>query len=241
MTGQRRAQSTVVGVALLLGITVISLGMLTASIGAIIEGNAEHADATRVATELDDSLQPIETTGVHRGHLTFTEGTLRPVDRDLRVLDESGVVERVPVDALVFETGDKRVAFLAGAIVQGTPGNANLYRPPPVTASENSGVLVVGAPTLNGSGISLGASGGARITLETNVSHTRTNLGQGTYRVAIETATPEAWERYFADQNATTTRTDFDEDGVESVVASFPGHRTAYLVVHDMRLEVRNG
>ncbi|WP_332898142.1 DUF7289 family protein [Haladaptatus sp. CMSO5] len=241
MSRDDRGQSAVVGVALLLGITVVSLGILTASIGAVIDGNAAHADATRVAAEMDDSLRPIETTGAHRGHLSFSDGTLGPAARELRVLNESGVIAQVPVDALVFETEEKQVTFLAGAIVQGNPGNANLYRPPPLTASENGGVLVVGAPTLNGSARSIGASGGARVTVETTVSHNRTALGNGTYRVAIETATPGAWERYFTEQNATVSRTDFDGDGTESVVATFPGRRTAYLIVHDMRLEVDDG
>ncbi|WP_115865415.1 DUF7289 family protein [Halorussus litoreus] len=264
-----RAQSNVVGVAILLGVVVLSLGTLTAGIGSVVDDNAAAADASRVATDLDAALDPVEATGVHRGRVSFTEGRLRTVERDLRVLNESGVVRPVQVDALVFTAGERRVAFLAGAVVRGPPDNAVLRTPPPITASRGgghdgdgeaedgteSGVLVVGAPELNGSvGVSVnggeavagskaagsGVAGGSAL-LQTNVSHHRAALGEGTYRVAVETATPGAWRRYFERENATVATRDFDDDGVVSVVASYPGERTAYLVVHDMRLEVRHG
>jgi hypothetical protein len=79
------------------------------------------------------------------------------------------------------------------------------------------------------------------VTLETNVSHRRVDLGRGRFAVAVETATPEAFARHFREANATTTRQDFDGDGTPSVVARFPGRRQAYLVVHDLALEVADG
>jgi len=75
-------------------------------------------------------------------------------------------------------------------------------------------------------------------TLRTNVTHERTALGTGEYGIAIETTTPAPLERWFREQNATVSRRDFDGDGVESVVARYPGRREGYLVVHDVHLEV---
>uniref|UniRef100_UPI003743A31E DUF7289 family protein n=1 Tax=Halorussus rarus TaxID=660515 RepID=UPI003743A31E len=227
---------------------VVALGSLTAGIGTVVEENAAAADSARVAADFDAALDPVAATGVHRGRVSFTEGQLRTVERDLRVLNETGVVRRIRVDALVFTAGDRRVAFLAGAVVRGPPDNARLRTAPPVTASrggggasggDQPGVLVVGAPKLNGSA-AVSATGGGSVVLRTSVSHHRTALGNGTYRVAVETATPEAWRRHFERRNATATTRDFDGDGVTSVVASYPGERVAYLVVHDMRLEVRH-
>jgi len=237
-----RAQSSVVGVAVLLGVVVVSLGTLTAGVGTVVEENAATADATRVASDLDAALAPVEATGVRRGRVSFTEGRLETAERDLRVLNESGVVRTVGVDALVFTAGDRRVAALAGAIVRGSDGNARLRTPPPITASrggetDGAGVLVVGAPTLNGTA-SIAATGGGSALVRTDVSHDRTDLGTGAYRIAIETATPGAWERHFRDRNATVTTRRFAGDDEPSVVARFPGERVAYLVVHDMRLEV---
>ena len=238
--GRDRGQSHVVGVALLLGVTVVALGALTASVGTVIEGTAATADATRVAEDLDDALRPVEATGPRRGRLSFTGGELEVVERDLRVLDAGGVVETVEADALVYRRDDQRVVYLAGAVVRQTGAGSQLYAPPPVTASSASGgVLVVGAPVLNASRTSVGATGSTTVVLETAVSHERTPLGNGTYRVAVETTTPGAWERYFERRGATVLgRRDVDGDGLASVVARFPGERVGYLVVHDLRLEV---
>lgn len=249
LTRRNRGQSNVVGIAILLAVVVVSLGSLTAGIGAVVEENAAAADSARVADDLDAALAPVEATGVHRGRVSFTDGELRTVEREVRVLNESGVVRTVRVDALAFTAGQRRVAFLAGATVRGRPGNARMRTPPPITASRSggagdggsaTGVLVVGAPALNGS-VAASATGGGSVVLRTNVTHHRTALGKGTYRVAVETATPEAWRRQFERQNATVTTRDFDGDGVVSVVAAYPGERVAYLVVHDLRLEAEHG
>lgn len=239
-----RGQSHVVGVAVLLGVTVASLGLLTASIGAVVQSNAAAADAGRVARGLDRAIDPVATTGVRRGRVSFTEGTLRTVERDLRVLDAGGVVARVRTGGLVFETGDRRVAYVAGAVVRGREGSSRLHAPPSLSASRGAGgVLVVGAPRLNASDVAVGGSGPTTVVLRTRVTHRRRSLGNGTYRVAVETATPRAWARFFRRRNATVVATarHFDRDGVPSVVARFPGERAAYLVVHDVRLEVDRG
>lgn len=238
-----RAQSNVVGVALMLAVTVVALGTLTAGVGMVVQESAETADASRVTADLDDALQPVETTGRRRGRLSVTDAELSVVDRELRVLDRNGVVATVSVDALVVRTGSQRVVYQTGAIVRETGAGSQLSATPPVTASRGGGgVLVVGAPVLNSSDDHLAVTGPSRVVLETDVTHERRRLGRGTYRVAVETSTPDAWTRYFRRQNATVVRgRDFDGDGTDSVVAAFPGERVAYLVVHDMRLEVEGG
>jgi hypothetical protein len=233
-----RGQSHVVGVALLLGVTIVALAALTAGVGTVVEDTAETADAARVADGLERALRPVETTGTRRGEVSFSAGRVGTVERDLRVLSGS-TTRRIRVDALVYEHGDRRVAFLAGAVVVGEGAGARLRRRPPITASREGGVLVVGAPRLNASGGSVGGTGRIRVPLRTDVTHRRIPLGRGRYRVAVETATPAAWGEAFRRLGATLLdRRDFDDDGVDSVVARFPGTRTAYLVVHDMRLEV---
>lgn len=240
MTGER-AQSHVIGVALLMGVTVVALAGLTASIGAVVESNAATADATRVADELDAALDPVETTGRNSGRVHFTAGTLQTVEREVRVLNASGVRTTVDTGGLVFEAGDHRVAYVADAIVRRTGGNAWLHSPPPVTAERGGSVVVLSVARLNASDVSAGGNGETAVTLRSSVSHRRTQLGEGVHGIAIETATPEPLARWFRDRNATTGRRDFDGDGVESVVARFPGNRTGYLVVHDVRLEVGYG
>lgn len=237
MYGDERGQANVVGVALLLGLTVASLGVLTAGIGAVVQDNAATADTRRVATDLDGALRPVEVTGRHQGRVSFAEGRLRTVERDLRVLNESGVVRRVRVGGLVFTAGDRRVAFVAGAITRGPRSGAALFSPPPVTVGPD--VLVVGAPRLNGTVAVAGDD--VTTTLRTDVTHERSRLGNGTYRVAIETESPGPLARRFERQGATVTRRDIDGDGVPSVVARFPGTRRGYIVVHDLNVEVAHG
>lgn len=233
----QRAQSHVVGVALLLAITTISLGVLTAGVGTVVQSNAAAADANRVADTFV-GLQPSKATGTERHRLAFGEGSLQVVERTVRVLDGDSVVASHRADALVFESGDRRVTFLAGAVIRGGAGAARFTDRPPFSTADS--LLVVGLPVLNASGPgTVSGSGATRLTLETSTSHDRQALGEGQYRVAVETSTPEAWEAYFASLGVDTSRREFDSDGVASVVATFPGERTAYLVVHDTRLEVQ--
>jgi hypothetical protein len=81
-------------------------------------------------------------------------------------------------------------------------------------------------------------SGTGATTLRTNVTHARTDLGRGTFAVAVETATPGPLASWFEARGATARVEDVDGDGVPSVVARFDGERRTYLVVHDLNLEV---
>jgi len=235
-----RAQSHVIGVALMLGLGVVALGTLTITIGALVDSQAESADATRVADDLDRAIQGAERTGVYRHQVSFSEGQLSTSDRTLRILENGTVVQRVPVDALVFENDDHRVTAVAGAVVRES-GGAWFVSQPRITHSEPNEVLVVSAPVLNASRFSTGGQGGVTKTIQTNVSHERIDLGTGEYAVAIETRTPRPFEEFFAAHNATVERQQFTGDDAQSVVARYPGIREGYLVVHDLRLEVADG
>ena len=228
MTG-RRAQSNVVGVALLVGIAVISMGALTAAVGVVVDSTAAQADADRVSSDLDAALQPVTATGPHHGRVTFASGELYAVERTLTVRADGATVDRVRVDALVFESGDRRVVALMGALVRGRSGRAWLETRPPITADED--VLIVGAPRLGSDVGAVSGTGGVTATVATNVSHDRRALGDATFTITLETATPAAWERAFADLGATVTRRPGEPPTVE---ATFPGERTGYLVVHDL-------
>lgn len=237
-----RAQSHVVGVALMLGLAVVALGALTVGVGTVLQSQAASADADRVATAMDEALEGVERTGHHSHTVTFAEGNLGVEERSVRVLDANGtVIQQHTVDALVFEGGDRRVASVAGAVVRGVDDGAWLVSEPPITHSETNEVLVVGTTKLAADDVSVSGGGGVTTTLRTNVSHTEHDLGSGEYAVAIETETPEPFERYFEDQNATTERHTFGDDEMESIVAYFPGERQGYVVVHDLALEVGHG
>lgn len=236
-----RAQSHVVGVALLLGIAVVALGSLTVGVGSLVESQAAAADANRVADGMDEAFQAVDRAGTHSQRVAFTDGSLATADRTLRVLKDGSVVETRAVDALVFESGDRSVTAVAGALVQQQGASAWLVSEPRVTDSEANSVIVVGAPALNAGHVAVGGTGGVTTTLRIDPTHTEYDLGTGTFAVAIETETPGPFERYFERENATTERQTFAGDEHPSVVARYPGDRQGYLVVHDLSLEVGSG
>ena len=236
-----RAQSHVVGVVLLLGITTVALGGLTTVVGEVIDGQTATADERRVANALDSEFRPVEQTGPNRVDVQFSEGRLTTVDRELRVLNASGVQRVVDIDGLVYTSGANRVGLVNGAIVRGKPGRAWPVRGPPMTVTRGNDTLVVGAVTLADRGVSVGGSGGVTARLRTNVTHDRTALPRADYRVAVETATPDALARQLGGRGLATTERDIDGDGVPSVVASVEGTQELQLVVHRTNTEVTGG
>ena len=231
-----RGQSNVVAVALLLGVAAASMGALTAAVGVVVDSSATQADADRVAADLETAVDPVAATGPQRGRVTFAEGRLYAVERTLKVRADGSVVERLDVGALVYRAGDRRVALHAGAVVRGTGGRGWLETEPPVTVDDD--VLIVGAPRLGDDVGSAAGTGGVTATVETNVSHDRRSLGEATFAVAVETSAPGAWERAFEELGATVTR---EPGEPPTVVATFDGERTGYLVVHDLDAEVSAG
>ncbi|SHG40722.1 DUF7289 family protein [Halobaculum gomorrense] len=228
-----RAQSHVIGVALLLGITALSMAGLTATVGTVVESNTAGVDAGRVSADLDAAFAPVEVTGHHRGIVSYTDGRLRTVERTVRILNASGEVRRVDAGGVVWSSHGHRVAFVAGAVVRGPPGNAVMDADPALALSART--AVVGVAVLGDARFSY--AGGGRVPVSTRVSHSRTVHGDGEWRVAVETATARPWRAFFEQRGAVTSVRDFDGDGVDSVVARFPGTREFHLVVHRLHAE----
>ena len=238
-TVRDRGQTAVVGVALLLGLTVLAVGGLTATAGSIVEDGASSAAATRAGDDLATALGPGP--GERETTLELASGTVRVVNRTVWLLDDDGVVWAGHAGAVVYADGDQRVTGFAGAVVQSDPRRSRVSAPSRIAPAE--GALYVGVPVLNASGADGVSTGNHRlaVTLRTDGEAARQRLPTSSYRIAIETSTPAAWERHLRERGATTTRRDVDGDGISSVVASFEGERTVHLVVHDVRLDLAVG
>jgi hypothetical protein len=236
-----RAQSHVVGVALMLGVAVLALGTLTAGVGTLVDAQTATADTQRVADGFDRALAGAEQTGTASYDITFSEGTIRTANRTLRILSNETVVETVDVGAVVYDHDGGRVVALAGAVVRDGGGSAVLADPPSVAHSTPNAVLAVGAPAIGTDRRSISGGSGVTATVRTNVSHDRRALGTANFSVAIETTTPAPFRRHFTAQGARVTTRSFAGDEHTSVVAAYPGLRQGYLVVHDLNLEVSNG
>jgi len=234
-----RAQTAVVGVAILLGITVLAVGGLTATAGSIIEDGAGSAAATRVSDDLETALAPGG--GERETTVELASGTVSVVNRTVWLLDDDGVVWAGHAGAITYADGEHRVTGVAGAVVRSDERGSRIVAPSRIAPAE--GALYVGVPVLNASGADGIATGNHRlaVTLRTDAETERQRLPAAEYRIGVETETPAVWERHFEERGATTTRRDFDADGVPSVVASFGGEREVHLVVHDVRLDVAVG
>ena len=238
-TSGARGQTAVVGVALLLALTVVAVGGLTATAGSIVDDGATTAAATRVGADLATALGPApadpETT------IELTDGTIRVVNRSVWLLEGDEVVWAGHAGAVVYTDGDHRVTAFAGGVVRNDGDDSRMVAPSRIAPADGS--LYVGVPVLNATGADGLATGDRRlaVTLRTDAETARDTLPADDYRIAVETRDPEAWERHLEDRGATTERRDVDGDGVPSVVASFGGSRTVHLVVHDVSLDVGVG
>ena len=237
-SNRSRGQSHVVGVALMLGLAVVALGTLTVGVGTFLDSQAASADAQRMADGLDRAIQGTERTGYHSHSVSFSDGTLRTADRTLRVLENDSVVQSYEIGAVVYENDEYRITAVAGAVLRDSGHSSSLVSGPSITSSRPNELLLVGVPRLNASHPAVGGQGTITKTIETNVSHERFDLGTGEYAVAIETATPEPFERYFEERDEVVSRQSFSGDEYDSIVVTFPTTRQGYLVVHDLNLEV---
>jgi flagellin-like protein len=233
MTPRNRAQSAPVGVAILLAVTVVSMSALTVAVGSVVEEGASEAEARGAAASMDAALDA-ERYGPNERTLALHEGRLRTVERSVRVLAGERIAFERSVGGLVFAADDRRVRYVGGATVRGTGTGAAFHAPP--SLSVRDGTLFLDVSTLDAPAVAV--SGPGTVTLRTNVTHDRRRLTGSDYAVAVETRTPAAWERWFEDVGATTTRRSLDGDDVPSVVARFPDVREAYVFVHDLHLEV---
>jgi hypothetical protein len=232
-----RGQTAVVGVALLLAITVLSIAGLTATIGTVVEENAAAAETGRVVRGLDAALDPHAGTP-HQRRLAVSRGAFRTAPRTVRLVVGPRTLASWRADALVYGDRSTRVAYLAGAVVTGPPGNARLRVDPTIATTDGS--LFVGLPRLGADGDDGFDPGAGGVVVRTNATHERRTFSNHTaYGLAVETSTPGAWDRFFDDRGATTSRRDFDGDGVVSVVARFPGTDEAHLTLHDLGMVMR--
>ncbi len=238
MTDTSRGQSNVVGVALLLGIGVVAIGLLTASVGGLVDAQLSTADAD-AATNGFTSLRDGVFDGTNESHpIHVTDGEFARVNRTVRLISEDGEPRTYDADGYVATFGGHRVAFVGGAVVRGTRANARLVTPVPLSFAGDAAFLPL--PTLTGASADGGGLGGGaelRATATRNV----TTLPTDSYTVAVETATPDAWERSFERQGFGTTRTDFDDDGIPSVVATVPDERTFAVARYNLTVVVDRG
>lgn len=233
-----RGQANVVGVALLLGIGVVAIGLLTASVGGLVDAQLAAADADAATTGFSELRDGVFAGTNESYSLRVADGDLSRVNRTVRLLPDGGENRTYDADGYAATFGGHRVAFVGGAVVRGTGDEARLVTPPPLSFAGDAAFLSLStltAASTDGGGL----GGGAKLRTETN--RTVTDLPRDSYTVAVETATPAAWERAFEARGYNATRTDFDGDGVTSVAATVPEERTLAVARYDVTVVVDRG
>ncbi|SDY26492.1 DUF7289 family protein [Halopenitus persicus] len=214
-----RAQSTVVGVTLLIAITVTSLGLITAGAGVVVEEHARTIGMEATTADLTDAIDATDRGGRTTASVRLAGGRLDTIDRTVRVHDGSGWrsleangIRYVP------NSGDQRVVSVAGIVVREYGDGAIAVRDPAVLVGEEAFVVTI--PVIRGGG-AVGANGwtaggtdgravdgtddgvvggptgasGGTARLRMAIDHADRSLGTGPFRIAIETSTPAAVER----------------------------------------------
>lgn len=235
-----RAQSTVVGVAILLAITVTSMAVLTAGVGSVVDDAASTARADHVADRFVTLLPDSGASGDRVGELRVGRGVVDTVDREIRLVRAGDIVFERAVNALVYEHRGARVVAHAGAVITGTGEDARFRDLPDAALTEGGAgrTAYVALPVFStGSGDGLGT--GARFDLAVSTTTTTLTLSGGSYRIAVETSSPTPWTRWFHKQRLETGRDDFDGDGIPSVVATIPDTRAVHVVVIDTEVRTR--
>jgi flagellin-like protein len=243
-----RAVSSVVGVSLLLAVTVVSLGALTAGVGTVVDRGATAATVDRAAADVA-GIDPTARTGETRTAVELGGGSLRTAERTVRVVaveggvgtagvDPTDAVAAYPAGALVYEVDGRRVVAAAGGVV--VDDGAGFRRDPHLTVATGgagNGTILFGLPVWNAT-VASAASGTGEATVRTRVTHRREAFAPDDYALTVETTAPTPWRERFAAAGADVAVRDLDGDGTPSVVARFYGTSRVVVVVHDARVEV---
>jgi len=226
MRGER-AQSHVVGVVLLLGLTAVSMGALAAGAGVVLDSSADSADAARAA----DALAGIDPTAERqRVTVDLVDARLHTVERQLRVGTGERWMGIVDVNALAYDgSGDAGARFLAGAVQRGDRG---FERGPAVGTAVDGEHISMSVAALDGEVDREARSGEVQFML--TATHERRSYRADT--VAVETAHTGPWELAFERAGASVSVRDIDRDGVPSVVATFGAAERLSLSVHRHRI-----
>jgi hypothetical protein len=234
-----RGQSAIIGVALLLGLTIVSVGVLTAGTGILVDEAAKGADAKRVADRMATAYNPSTLEGSATLSLALTGGQVSTAERRITVRRFGDVVAAFDTNVLQFEEGNHQVTVIGQAIVRGQAGRARFVRTPRLVTlfgSDGDRTLSISIVALAGR-IDQTVTNQEPLRLHLNGSHDRRNPGAGRYTISIETATPGIWQDYLTDIARSVRIVGDDSSGTKLVVAELGRVSRARLIVHRVEVE----
>ncbi|MBP2252146.1 polymer-forming cytoskeletal protein [Halarchaeum nitratireducens] len=225
MNGPRRAQSEVVGVVLLLGLTIVVTGATVAIGSDAIDSTQQQVESTNAENVLSHvdakaSLVALGSAESQSIDLPRTDADRYAVNPDagwvrVRYVNGTGdenLNETMPLGAVTYTNDDAEIAYQGGGVWR-SQGNGTMMITPPEIHYED-GTLTLPIISMNGSANGGGSTmtltqTGASTVVYPNASRDWTNpLTEGTVYVTIQSDYYRAWARYFESR----TRTDIDVD-----------------------------
>ena len=224
MSGARRAQSEVVGVVLLLGLTILVTGATVAIGSDAIDSTQQQVESTNAENVLSHvdaktslvALGSSESQSIDLPRTDADQYAVHPDDGWVRVRyensTESVTVVNRSLGAVIYANGDAEIAYQGGAVWRSQGDGTVMVTPPEIHYEDGTLTL----PIISMSGSTNG--GGSTMTLTQteastvvypNASRDWTNpLTEGTVYVTIQSDYYRAWAQYFR----TRTRTDIGVD-----------------------------
>lgn len=235
---QTRGQSAIIGVALLLALTIVSVGVLTAGTGILVDEAAQGADAQRLADRLITAYNPTTLEGTTTLSLSLTGGQIKTAPRRITIRRFGDIVATFETQSLRFQRGDHYVSVLGQAVVRGQAGRARFVRDPGMVSVFGTGedrTLSLSIVTLAGP-LDQTVMEGESLQLAFQASHERRDPGAGRYTISIETATPDPWVEYFEDSAVSVRVIGEPESQTQVVIAELGRVSRARLIVHHVEL-----
>jgi flagellin-like protein len=240
-SNQHRGQSAVIGVALLLAITVVSVGVLTAGTSILVEEAAQEADLERIGDTIVSGYQPTTLEGTRTMSLSLTGGTLLTEQREITVSRYGDVIARVQTVALRYERANRAVSIVGGGILQTRAGGTAFVREPNMVSSfggDGERILILSLVALTGT-VEESIDEPRRVPLAFEATHERRDPGAGRYTVRLETAHPSVWMRYFEERGVDVRLVDHPGEAADVVVADLGLVTEARLIIHHVEVQSR--
>ncbi|MDY6774886.1 MAG: hypothetical protein SV253_02180 [Halobacteria archaeon] len=211
---QRLAQSEVVGVILIFGITMTGIGIITLTGFPTLDSARDDVQFDRALNEmmrLDSKATGVASgSGTKKVRMNLQKGSLEVVEDTTRVrINVTNTAKNLnhsfELNSVRYTMGDREVWFEAGGIFRKTSADANatMVSAPDFGFSRNS--LTVSL--VNVSNTDLATAGGQQtftLSRESKVDRPyrdRSPIRNGTVYVNVTSPHSEAWERYFEDRH----------------------------------------
>lgn len=221
-------QSNVVGIILLLGITVISISMLTAGIGAVIQeasSSVRTLDTETSVVELRDDIYYGQ-----QGHYTLTSSNRYLTIETFNISIVSGTTEVFGDSRSVIIYRQNKIEFsvTASAVIRTSP-TASQFIARPLWFMSNDDIII--QFTKLSDSVPTSEKILSSDTINFRKESEKVRLDADTYTIHFETSAPMLWKSYFREYDLTATV------GADKSVSVEFSQAPIYIIIHTINVE----